>query len=83
MELAQLGVSIGGLQPARVLLEGVEAQRALPLGEIRQAQGVAAIARRERSPQEARMQVHEGFHGTAFLNRGAQRQRIHAEDAHF
>ena len=83
MQVRQLGFRVGSLQPARVLLERIHAQRPLPLGEIREAQRVMPGARRQRPPKHTGVQFHQRFERTAFLYRRTQRQRIHPEDAHF
>ena len=82
VKLCQLGVSVRGLQRARVLLERIQAQAPLPLGEIRQAHRVTSVAPRERPPQQARVQFHQGIHRTAFLHGWPQPQRVYAEDPH-
>ena len=82
VKLCQLGVSIRGLQRARVLLERIQAQAPLPLGEIRQTQSVVSIPRRERPPQQARVQLHQGIHRTAFPHQWPQPQRVYAERTH-
>src|SRR2546429_6902263 len=61
------------LQPARVLLERIHAQRPLPLGEIREAQRVMPGARRQRPPKHTGVQFHQRFERTAFLDRKSTR----------
>ena len=67
-EVAKLGIVIGGNQSADVMLEGVETQRTLFLGEFVEAEGINALIGGKRAPDETGGHVHKRIEAAAFAN---------------
>src|SRR4029077_12803094 len=70
-----------GQQAADIVLESVETQRTLALGELRERGAVRFVALGKQAPDNLGLDLHQRIERTAFADGRKQRQRIGAEDA--
>jgi hypothetical protein len=80
-QFAEARLIIGGQQAANVVLERIESQRPLGLGEIGERGAIRLVAFGEQAPDDFRLHVHQRIESTRFANGRKQQKRIGAQDA--
>src|SRR6202051_5164448 len=79
-QLAQLGLVLVGLESTNVMLESIEAQRALGFREFGEGKSIGMIISGEQSPNYFSVKFHQGFERAAFAYHGKQAEGIDAQD---